>query len=212
VAFLDIAERSGMIRDIDHWVIRTACGMIAEADRRGEELRLEVNVSGVSVSEPGFSALLEPHLVALGPLAKQLVIELTETAAVGNLAHATQFASDLARHGCEFALDDFGAGFGGFYYLKYLPCQYLKIDGEFIKTLPASPVDQVFVRAMVELAHGLGKQTIAEFVEDEETLDLLQTLGVDYGQGYHIGRPAPLTEQLHPPGRVTAALIPGAVR
>ncbi|MDQ1641934.1 MAG: hypothetical protein QOJ90_1285 [Actinomycetota bacterium] len=212
VAFLDIAERSGMIRDIDHWVIRTACGMIAEADRRGEELRLEVNVSGVSVSEPGFSALLEPHLVALGPLAKQLVIELTETAAVGNLAHATQFASDLARHGCEFALDDFGAGFGGFYYLKYLPCQYLKIDGEFIKALPSSPVDQVFVRAMVELAHGLGKQTIAEFVEDEETLDLLQTLGVDFGQGYHIGRPAPLTEQLHPPGRVTPTLTPSAVR
>ena len=144
------------------------------------------------MSDPEFAALIEPHLIALGPLAKRLVIELTETAAVGNLANAIEFAKGLARHGCQFALDDFGAGFGGFYYLKYLPCQYLKIDGEFIRTLPPSPVDQVFVRAMVERAHGLGKQTIAEFVEDEQTLQLLDELGVDYAQGYHIGRPAPL--------------------
>ena len=195
-AFLDIAERSGMIRDIDHWVIRSACRMLAEGNAEGRHLQLEVNVSGVSVSDPEFSALIEPHLLALGPLAKQLVIELTETAAVGNLAQAIEFATGLQRYGCQFALDDFGAGFGGFYYLKYLPCQYLKIDGEFIRTLPYSPVDQVFVRAMVELARGLGKQTIAEFVEDEESLRLLKVLGVDFAQGYHIGRPAPLQPQL----------------
>jgi diguanylate cyclase (GGDEF)-like protein len=189
-AFLDIAERSGVIRDIDHWVVRTACRMLADAHARGEPLQLEINVSGASVSDPEFSALIEPHLHALGTLAKSLVFELTETAAVGNLANAIEFATGLAQHGCQFALDDFGAGFGGFYYLKYLPCQYLKIDGEFIKVLPSSRVDQVFVRAMVELAHGLGKQTIAEFVEDEETLQLLAELGVDYAQGYHIGRPA----------------------
>ncbi len=193
-AFLDIAERSGMIRDIDYWVVRSACRMIADADARGHELRLEANVSGVSVSDPEFLTLIEPHLAALGPLAARLVLELTETAAVGNLAHAIEFANVLSRHGCQFALDDFGAGFGGFYYLKHLPCQYLKIDGEFIRTLPSSPVDQVFVRAMVELARGLGKQTIAEFVEDEETLQLLEVLGVDYAQGYHIGRPAPLEQ------------------
>ena len=197
-AFLDIAERSGVIRDIDHWVIRSACRLIAEADARGQVLQLEVNVSGVSVSDPDFSALIDPHLLALGPLADRLVIELGETAAVGNLAHAIEFAGGLARHGCRLALDDFGAGFGGFYYLKYLPCQYLKIDGEFIRTLPTSPVDQVFVRAMVELAHGLGKHTIAEFVEDAQTLELLAELGVDYAQGYHIGRPAPLPPQVEP--------------
>jgi diguanylate cyclase (GGDEF)-like protein len=203
-AFLDIAERSGVIRDIDHWVIRSACRMIAEAHAVGESLQLEVNVSGVSISDPEFAALIEPHLIALGLLAQNLVIELTETAAVGNLANAIEFAKGLARHGCQFALDDFGAGFGGFYYLKYLPCQYLKIDGEFIRTLPSSPVDQVFVRAMVELAHGLGKQTIAEFVEDEETLQLLVELGIDYAQGYHIGRPAPLNPQLENAGRHSA--------
>ena len=197
-AFLDIAERSGMIRDIDHWVIRTACNMIADAAADGQPLRLEVNVSGVSVSDPDFPALIEPHLLALGPLAKSLVIELTETAAIGNLANAIDFANSLARYGCQFALDDFGAGFGGFYYLKHLPCQFLKIDGEFIRALPSNPVDQVFVRAMVDLAHGLGKQTIAEFVEDEETLQLLTELGVDHAQGYHIGKPAPLTPRLQP--------------
>ena len=199
-AFLDIAERSGVIRDIDHWVIRSACRTIAAAHARGEQLQLEVNVSGVSISDPEFAALIQPHLIALGPLAQQLVIELTETAAVGNLANAIEFATGLAGHGVQFALDDFGAGFGGFYYLKYLPCQYLKIDGEFIKTLPTSPIDQVFVRAMVALAHGLGKQTIAEFVEDEETLQLLDELGVDYAQGYHIGRPAPLHPRLENAG------------
>jgi EAL domain-containing protein (putative c-di-GMP-specific phosphodiesterase class I) len=201
-AFLDIAERSGVIRDIDHWVIRSACRMLADAHERGEQVQLEVNVSGVSISDPEFAALIEPHLIMLGPLAKNLVIELTETAAVGNLANAIEFAKGLARYGCQLALDDFGAGFGGFYYLKYLPCQYLKIDGEFIRTLPSSPVDQVFVRAMVELAHGLGKQTIAEFVEDEETLQLLDELGVDYAQGYHIGRPALMAS---PPTEVAAA-------
>jgi len=195
-AFLDIAERSGVIRDIDHWVVRSACQMIEAAHVRGEVLRLEINVSGVSVSDPDFAALIDPHLQALGPLADRLVFELTETAAVGNLANAIDFAGGLARHDCQLALDDFGAGFGGFYYLKYLPCQYLKIDGEFIRTLPSSPVDQVFVRAMVELAHGLGKQTVAEFVEDEQTLELLAELGVDFAQGYHIGRPAPLPAHL----------------
>jgi hypothetical protein len=133
---------------------------------------------------------------ASDPVRRVAPIRRLVPVAAGNLANAIEFAKGLARHGCQFALDDFGAGFGGFYYLKYLPCQYLKIDGEFIRTLPASPVDQVFVRAMVELAHGLGKQTIAEFVEDEQTLQLLGELGVDYAQGYHIGRPAPLPAQL----------------
>ena len=97
--------------------------------------------------------------------------------------------------GCGLALDDFGVGFGSFYYLKHLPCQYLKIDGEFIRTLATSPADQVFVRAMVELARGLGKSTIAEFVEDAETLALITELGVDFAQGYFIGRPAPFTAE-----------------
>jgi diguanylate cyclase (GGDEF)-like protein len=195
-AYLDIAERSGMIRDVDTWVVRSACRMIEEAHANGNALQLEVNVSGVSVSDPDFLRAIEPELRRLGPLAENLVFELTETAAVMNLAHATTFAEGLLPHGSQLALDDFGAGFGSFYYLKHLPCAYIKIDGEFIRTLPNNPMDQVFVRSMVHLAKGVGKKTIAEFVEDEETLRLLADLGVDFAQGYHVGRPAPLTDQL----------------
>ena len=93
--------------------------------------------------------------------------------------------------GCEFALDDFGAGFGSFYYLKYLPFDYLKIDGDFIHSLPANRTDQLVVQAVADIAHGLGKQTIAEFVGDDDTLALLADCGVDMAQGYHIGRPVP---------------------
>lgn len=191
-AFIDIAERSGAIRDIDLWVVRSACQIIRREHSLGRISRMEVNVSGVSVSDPEFVSLIEPELTALGGLAPQLVFELTETAAVTNLAHARAFADGITPFGCGLALDDFGVGFGSFYYLKHLPCDYLKIDGEFIRTLSQSPTDQVFVRAMVELARGLGKRTIAEFVEDEPTLELIRQLGVDYAQGYFVGHPAAL--------------------
>jgi EAL domain-containing protein (putative c-di-GMP-specific phosphodiesterase class I) len=197
-AFLETAERSGMIRQIDRWVVESACRMIAQAKAAGDSLCLEINVSGVSVSDPEFLASIEPFLATIRDHADDLVFELTETAAIVNLAHATAFAEGLAESGFRLALDDFGAGFGSFYYLKHLPCAYLKIDGEFIKNLPSSRVDQVFVRAIVELAKGLNKLTIAEFVEDEATVQLLRELGVDYAQGYHVGRPAPLpTSSLH---------------
>jgi diguanylate cyclase (GGDEF)-like protein len=197
-AFIDIAERSGAIRDIDLWVVKAACRIIRREHAAGRVSRMEVNVSGVSVSDPEFVDLISPELTALGTLATDLVFELTETAAVTNLAHANAFAEGIRPFGCGLALDDFGVGFGSFYYLKHLPSQYLKIDGEFIRTLSQSHADQVFVRAMVELARGLGKQTIAEFVEDEETLHLITELGVDFAQGYFIGPPAPLPDVLSP--------------
>ncbi len=193
-AFLETAERSGMIRNIDRWVVQSACRMINDARAAGRTLRLEINVSGVSVSDSEFLVSIEPFLATIEHHPEDLVFELTETAAVVNLAEAMAFAEGLARSGFRLALDDFGAGFGSFYYLKHLRCAYLKIDGEFIKNLPSSAVDQVFVRAMVELARGLHKATIAEFVEDEATLQLLRDLGVDYAQGYYVGRPAPLPE------------------
>jgi diguanylate cyclase (GGDEF)-like protein len=191
-AFIDIAERSGAIRDIDLWVVRSACRIVRRQRALGLVSRMELNVSGISVSDPSFVELIKPELAALGTLAEDLVFELTETAAVTNLAHASAFAEAIRPFGCGLALDDFGVGFGSFYYLKHLPCQYLKIDGEFIRTLSESHADQVFVRAMVDLARGLGKQTIAEFVEDGPTLALITELGVDFAQGFFIGHPAPL--------------------
>ena len=107
---------------------------------------------------------------------------------------AREFASKLTSMGCRFALDDFGAGFGSFYYLKYLPLEFLKIDGDFISDLASSDTDQAMVRAIVDLSLRLGKATIAEFVSDDETIELLREYGVDFAQGYHVGRPAPIEE------------------
>ena len=194
VSFLEVAERSGLIREIDQWVVGYASRLILATGRSGNPALLQVNVSGVSVSDPDFLESVEPVLHELGPLGENLIFEVTETAAVTNLAQANAFAQRLAPFGCRLALDDFGAGFSSFYSLKQLPYQYLKIDGEFVRTLPTSEVDQVFVKANAALAQGLGKKTIAEFVEDAETLQLLESLGIDYAQGYHIGRPVPVED------------------
>jgi EAL domain-containing protein (putative c-di-GMP-specific phosphodiesterase class I) len=119
---------------------------------------------------------------------------VTETTAVLNMDEAREFASRLTKIGCRFALDDFGAGFGSFYYLKYLPLEFLKIDGDFITDLATNAIDQAMVRAIVDLSAQLGKSTIAEFVGDSKTVDLLREYGVDFVQGYHIGRPVPISE------------------
>ena len=118
---------------------------------------------------------------------------------------ARQFAETLSRLGCRFALDDFGTGFGSYYYLKHLPLHYIKIDGDFIRNLASSPTDQLMVKAMVQVAQGLGMKTVAEFVENAETVEFLRAYGVDFAQGYHVGRPAPIEE-------VWPALEPARVR
>ena len=130
---------------------------------------------------------------------------MTETAAVADIERAKEMAAKLTAIGCRFALDDFGAGFAGFYYLKHLPISYLKIDGEFVKELPDTPTDQLIVKALVDVCHGLGIKTIAEFVEDERTLEMLRDLGVDFAQGYHVGKPAPVATLGAPPKAPTPA-------
>ncbi len=189
--FLPAAERSGLITGIDRWVITKACQLLGDSQRAGQELHFEVNLSGPSIGDPALLTVIETNLARL-PRRGGLIIEVTETAAIIDVPRAQAFAEHLAALGCAFALDDFGAGYGSFYYLKHLPFDYLKIDGEFIRGLVTSHADQVVVRSLVQIARELGKQTVAEFVEDQPTLDLLATLGVDFAQGYHIGRPAPL--------------------
>ena len=120
-----------------------------------------------------------------------LVDEITETAAVANVQDAIAFMREIKALGCRFALDDFGSGFSSFAYLKQLPVDIVKIDGAFIQQLAHSADDQLFVKALTDVAKGLGKTTVAEFVEDAATLRLLEQFGVDFAQGYHIGRPAP---------------------
>jgi diguanylate cyclase (GGDEF)-like protein/PAS domain S-box-containing protein len=191
-SFLPVAERFGLIGDIDRWVVTTAIRMLGEQSRRGVHPKVEINLSGHSLGDPGLAAHIDSELRGAAVDPTQLVFEVTETAAIGNIEAAQHFAEQLAELGCRFALDDFGAGFGSFYYLKHLPFDFIKIDGEFVRNLTADDTDRVVISAVVELARGLGKRTIAEFVGDEATVAALRDLGVDYLQGFHLGKPAPI--------------------
>ncbi len=192
-AFLSIAERLGMVQEIDRWVTKQAITSIAQARARGEELVLAVNLSGLSIGDADLLALVSHELARSNVPACSLIFEVTETAAIINITPAAQFARDLTRLGCRFALDDFGAGYGSFYYLKHIPFDFLKIDGEFVKNCSTNETDRLLIKAVVDIATGMGKQTIAECVDDEQTTRLVTALGVNYGQGFHLGRPAALT-------------------
>lgn len=198
-AFLGAAERYGLMTEIDRWVTDQAIGLVAERERRGEGLQLEVNLSAKSLGDPLFPGWIEQRLENAGIDAASLIFEITETAAIANMDEAKNFVNRLTSLGCRFALDDFGAGFGSFHYVKYLPVDYVKIDGDFVRNLVDSGTDQSVVQAIVQLARGLGKRTIAEFVEDEATVELLREYGVDYAQGYHVGRPEPVSWALARP-------------
>jgi diguanylate cyclase (GGDEF)-like protein/PAS domain S-box-containing protein len=195
-AFLTVAERFDLMPDIDRWVVARAIRHMAEQKAAGRELVFEVNISGSSTGDPELLTIIERELAETGVDPVNLVLEVTETTAVANIARAQQFAARLAELGCRFALDDFGAGFGSFYYLKHLPFDLLKIDGEFVRSCTTSTTDQLLIRAAVDIARGLGKKTIAEYVGDDATVELLRKLGVDYAQGFHIGRPGPLAARL----------------
>lgn len=193
-AFLPVAERFGLISEIDIWMIRQAIELIEREQNEGRKIVVEVNLSGHSICDPELPDLIEAELTKAPIDPSQLVFEITETAAIANMDEARTLATRIRRWGCRFALDDFGAGFGSFYYLKYLPVDYVKIDGEFIRNLDSSEIDQRMVSAMVEIARALGLRTIAEFVENEEILDKLREFGVDFAQGYHIGKPGPVED------------------
>jgi EAL domain-containing protein (putative c-di-GMP-specific phosphodiesterase class I) len=194
--FLYIAERLGMVQEIDRWVVARAIDMLAEQRAAGHDLRFEVNLSGHTIGDPEILELIERRLKETGVPADRLIFEITETAAVSNIARAATFANRLTELGCRFALDDFGAGFGSFYYLKHLPFDYLKIDGEFVRHCATNETDRILIAAVVQIAKGMGKHTIAEFVADQESVDVVTRLGVDYGQGYFLGRPEPLAQHL----------------
>jgi diguanylate cyclase (GGDEF)-like protein/PAS domain S-box-containing protein len=191
-SFLYIAERFDLVQEIDRWVVSRAIELLAEEQAAGREIVLCVNLSAKSVVDPALPEHIAGELKRYGADARGLCFEVTETAAVVNIDRARRFASLAAELGCEFALDDFGAGFASFYYLKHLAFDLLKIDGEFVTDLTMSLTNQLVVKAVVDIARGLGKRTIAEFVEDAETLELLRGMGVDFAQGFYVARPAPL--------------------
>ena len=197
-AFLHNAERFELIGEIDRWVLRSAIALLGAHTAAGNDISLSVNLSGKTMSDLELAADLGWMLSRTEIPAGRLVVEVTETAAIVSLERARELAAQLRAMGCLFALDDFGSGFSSFHYLKHLRFDYLKIDGEFINGLVGSSSDQLLVSALVSVARGLDTRTVAEFVGDEETVKLLRELGVDYGQGFHLGRPAPVAEVLPP--------------
>src|SRR4051794_21176243 len=171
---------------------RKAIPLIAAHSANGRDYKLEVNISAKSIGDPELTRMIERELMETKIDPQLLVLEITETTAIANMDEAVDFATRLSRLGCGFALDDFGRGFGSFYYLKHLPLNYLKIDGDFVRNLAHNLVDQQVVKAVVQVAKSLGYKTIAEFVQDEATILALKHYGVDYMQGYHVGRPRAL--------------------
>ncbi len=170
-AFLPTAERSGMVRELDRLMTWWAIQAIKRSEDAGEPMIYEVNLSARSLADEQLPNLLAELVEAIGIDPSLLMFEITETAAVGNMGQARAFANALRSLGCRFALDDFGAGFATFFYLKHIPLDTLKIEGDFVRGLRHNQTDQLLVRHMGELARGLGMRTVAEFVEDRETLE-----------------------------------------
>jgi diguanylate cyclase (GGDEF)-like protein/PAS domain S-box-containing protein len=200
LAFLPTAERCGLIGAIDQWVIEHAARLA------GSGQRVAVNLSAASVADPAMIRKIEQELRRHEADPATITFEITETAVMQNLDHGQRFAERMVALGCSFALDDFGTGFSSFTYLKRLPVQYLKIDIEFVRDVTHSQHDRAVVSAIVALARGFGQETIAEGVEDAETIQVLQDLGVTFAQGYLFGRPSPIGAD----ERLAAAVLPGA--
>jgi diguanylate cyclase (GGDEF)-like protein len=188
--FIKTAEAFGLVNKIDQMVVRACFKKLSELPE-SQTISLAINLSGKSVGDHQLLSLIE-HEIALNKFdPTRVIFEITETAAFFNLELVQQFVKRIKKLGCKFALDDFGVGFSSFYYIKKLDIDYLKIDGSFIQNLPDNENDQVFVKAMVEISRVFGMKVIAEWVENENTRNMLKQLGANYGQGYFFGKPAP---------------------
>ncbi len=189
-AFIDTAERFGLIRDIDQWVVQAVIRRQGESIVEGRPVSLAINLSGRHFGHRAMLTCIREAIATFSADPGSLMFEVTETEAVENLSQARSFIDELRGIGCRFALDDFGIGFSSFHYLRNLPVDYIKIDGSFVRNLHVDSDDQLFVKAIVDLAKGLGIPCIAEFVENGHIVDVLSELGVDLGQGYHLALPA----------------------
>jgi EAL domain-containing protein (putative c-di-GMP-specific phosphodiesterase class I) len=213
MAFIPAAERYGLMPRVDRWVIAQACRELATLRSTGRRLPVcMINLSGASVSDPSLADYISSCLRQYSLPGPQIGFELTETAAIGNLASASQLMTRLRGLGSPIALDDFGSGMSSFSYLKALPIDYLKIDGSFVRDVCTDPVDRAVVEAIQRIGRVMGIQTIAESVENEETLRALAEIGVDYAQGIHVAQAAPLTEIAHGSGYDTESLFARTLR
>lgn len=189
--FIPAAERYNVMLAIDKWVVRQAAQLLLHNRAKFPQLLLAVNLSGSSINQDGFlDFVLE--VVGEGDTGSGICFELTETAAVANLHNAVAFMQELKLRGCRFSLDDFGIGLSSFMYLKTLPVDFLKIDGEFVARITDDAVDRSMVEAICKVGHELGIATVAERVESGAVLTELERIGIDYAQGFHIARPVPV--------------------
>jgi len=196
-AFLPAAERYNLISKPDHWVIKNGFGLFAENPEFLKKINFcSINLSGQSLVDDTFLDFIVTKLNASGIDGEKICFEITETAAISNLNTAIKFISTLKALGCRFALDDFGSGLSSFGYLKNLPVDYLKIDGMFVKDIVDDPIDHAMVKSINEIGQVMGMQTIAEFVENDVIKGMLKEIGVNYGQGFGIGKPLLLDELL----------------
>lgn len=186
------AERFNIMNQIDIWVVNEAIKTLSNLQRQGHDIAFSINLSGTSLGDDALQECIRYCIEEYQPREGTVIFEVTETAAVSvaSLENTTEFMQVIRSKGCKFALDDFGTGFSSFAYLKYLPVDYVKIDGTFVRDILIDPVDQAMVRSINQISHSMGKKTVAEFVESEEILEQIKLIGVDYAQGYFIGKPA----------------------
>ena len=193
--FLPAAERYNLADKLDRWVIRSVFDWLERPRHPAQDIGLcAINLSGQSMGKDDVLQFILEQFERGVVAPEQICFEVTETAAIGDLMQATRFIQRLRDCGCRFALDDFGSGFSSLAYLKQLPVDFLKIDGSFVRDMVSDSIDLAMVRSINDIGHVMGKQTIAEFVEDEPTLEMLREVGVDFAQGYQVSRPTPISE------------------
>lgn len=195
--FIPLAERQGMMKEIDLWVIERVLHKLEQFGQRLDKIgKVAINISGTSLGDQLFLQQVKQLLQGFSVSKSIICFEITETAAVSNLAQAQAFIAELRQLGCTFSLDDFGVGMSSFGYLRDMQVDYVKIDGSFVRNMQHNHTDAVMVKAISDIAHSLGKKTIAEFVSDDATGMMLRDMGVEYGQGFGLGKPIPILDAL----------------
>ncbi|WP_299771664.1 EAL domain-containing protein [uncultured Pseudoteredinibacter sp.] len=188
--FIPIAEQTGLIMELDQYVVQQAIKDLSRFQSQGQDIHIAINISAKALASGEFIQSLTQVTMNRESLHGKIIFELTETAAVEDVHITADIINSCKRMGYLFSIDDFGKGYASWFYLRELPVDYVKIDGSFVRNLASSKEDYLFVQAINNVAQGLGKKTVAEFVENAESLELIRELGIDYAQGYYIGKPA----------------------
>ncbi len=193
--FIPALESTGEMALLDRWVIKHAIALLSQSPLLK---KIAINLSAQAFKDKALVSIITDALSANNVAAEAITFELTESASLLDIVETKKVISELHQLGCSFAIDDFGSGFSSFAYLKELPADYIKLDGSFIRNLHKDKVDRALVHSIIKVVKALGRQTVAEFVENEEILTFLEQNGVDYAQGYHLGKPMPIESIVEP--------------